>query len=290
MACGLPCVVTRGGAADDFCTESESWGISSQRVPVPGGKVGPFETVAAPWWLEPSVPDLVDKMRQAFTDTAARSRKGAAARGRIALHFTWDKSAEIAQSRLRELADKPLRRIPTAPIGGKSFSKLAQMSGVKTESVKSVPDPKAEASPELENLNRLLFKAEAAAARGDIPEADRLTEEAVDNHPEQHLAWLARAMVLRGLGKLRKAIDAVERCLKLNPVPEALLEAFQIHLLAGENGPAKRIEKILKDRHPSWLKAAREDFRARGQQWPLDATKPSKSVAKSPAPPRKGNH
>jgi len=290
MACGLPCVVTRGGAADDFCTESESWGVQARRVPVPGGKVGPFETVAAPWWLEPSVPDLVDKLRQAFRDTAARARKGAAARGRIALHFTWEKAAGIAQERLRALADKPVRRQRPTTVGGSSFSKLAAKTEMVTESVKPNLDLSAEASPQLEELNRLLFKAEAAAARGDIPEADRLTEEAADKHPDQHLAWLARAMVLRGLGKYRKAIDAIERCTKLNPVPDALLEAFQIHLLAGEPGPAKRIEKILKEKHAEWLKSAREDFRARGQAWPLDAAKVAKSVAKSPAPPRKGKH
>jgi glycosyltransferase involved in cell wall biosynthesis len=288
MACGLPCVVTRGGAADDFCTDAESWGVSARRVPVPGGKVGPFETVAEPWWLEPSIPDLVDKLRQAFLDKAARSRKGAAARGKIALHFTWEKSSEIAQSRLREIAEKTTRRHRSDSVTGSSFSKLAAKAGIKTESVAVAIDPNAESSPQLEELNRLLFKAEAAAARGDIPEAERFTEDAVEKHPDQHLAWLARAMVLRGLGKYRKAIEAIDRCLQLDPVPDALLEAFQIHMLAGENGPAKRIEKILKDKHPAWLKSTREGFRSRGQAWPLDATKSTKSVAKSPAPPRKG--
>lgn len=294
MACGLPCIVTRGGAADDFCGEAESWGVPAQRVPVPGGKVGPFNTVSAPWWLEPSMPDLVDKLRQARSDHEARRSKGDAARRRIVEGFTWDKATAIAEERLLELASRPPRRSVS---GSRFVSALEKLSlrianpGDKLAPRQSPALPGTEAPDaeiDLSELNRLLVRAEAAAARGELGEAEHLTEDAVARFPHQNLAWLARAMVLRGLGKFRKASEAIDRAIKERETPEALLESLQIHLLAGDAAPARKIEKALKERHAAWFKEMRELFRARGQTWPPDLLKPPRQGAKQAPPARKG--
>ncbi len=292
MACGLPCVVTRGGAADDFCTEAESWGVAAERVLVPGGKVGPFETVADPWWLEPSVPDLVDKLRLAYTDSVTRAAKAKAAREKILGKFTWEHASRLAEERLQEVASRPARRQITPKVTRSSLSKLTKAEPPPPE----VVSPKAvspqgndvKPDPEIEALNRLIFRAEASAARGDLLEAEHLTEEAVEKFPNQYLAWLARAMVLRGLGKFRKAIEAISQSLKVQESPEALMESLQIHVLATEMGPARKAEKALKDRHGAWYKETREAFRAKGQAWPPDALKSAGHAPKSVAPPRKG--
>lgn len=290
MACGLPCVITRGGAADDFCTESESWGVAARRVPVPGGKVGPFETVSEPWWLEPSVPDLIEKMRAAHSDQDARIEKGEAARTRIVEHFTWDHAATIAEGRLRELSKHSSEATTSKPLRS-ALSKLAKAPRPGSVQPPPSPDPSASASPidiELAELNRILFQAEAAAARGDFHEADALSEQAVARFPHQHLAWLARAMILRGLKKFPKASEAISRSLLERETPDALLESIQIHALAGQKPTAKAMEKLLKAKYADWVKETRTAFLARGQAWPLDALKTISSAPKSPAPPRKG--
>lgn len=294
MACGLPCVVTRGGAADDFCSDTESWGISAGRAPVPGGKVGPFETVSAPWWLEPSIPDLVDKLRIAKSDHEARRSKGDAARRRIVEGFTWDKAAAIAEERLLELASRPVRRAASVPRFVSALDKLSLRianPGGKLAPATSPALPGtgvADGEIDLSELNRLLVRAEAAAARGELGEAEHLTEDAVARFPHQNLAWLARAMVLRGLGRFRKASEAIDRAIKERETPEALLESLQIHLLAGDAAPARKVEKALKERHAAWFKEMRELFRTRGQTWPPDLLKPAKAANKPSPPARKG--
>lgn len=294
MACGLPCVVTRGGAADDFCGETESWGVQAKRVPVPGGKVGPFETVSPPWWLEPSVPDLVEKLRIAKSDHEARRSKGDAARRRIVEGFTWDKAAAIAEERLLEIASRPPRRSASGPRFVSALDKLSLRitnPGGKLAPAASPALPGtgvADGEVDLAELNRLLVRAEAAAARGELGEAEHLTEDAVARFPHQNLAWLARAMVLRGLGKFRKASEAIDRAIKERETPEALLESLQIHLLAGDAAPARKIEKALKERHAAWFKETRELFRTRGQTWPPDLLKPARAANKPAPPTRKG--
>ncbi len=294
MACGLPCIVTRGGAADDFCGETESWGVQAKRVPVPGGKVGPFETVSPPWWLEPSVPDLVEKLRIAKSDHEARRSKGDAARRRIVEGFTWDKAAAIAEERLLDLASRPPRHSASGPRFVSALDKLSLRitnPGGKLAPAASPALPGtgvADGEVDLAELNRLLVRAEAAAARGELGEAEHLTEDAVARFPHQNLAWLARAMVLRGLGKFRKASEAIDRAIKERETPEALLESLQIHLLAGDAAPARKIEKALKERHAAWFKETRELFRTRGQTWPPDLLKPARAANKPAPPTRKG--
>lgn len=287
MASGLPCIVTKGGSADDFCGAEEAWLVESVRTPVPGGKVGPFETVAAPWWLEPDLDSLVFALRAAYAKPEARQTKGRAARARIESGFTWDHAAAKMESRLGLLASRPATTRSVAST--KFVSALDKLSiristpGGLDPVPLSIPGSRVD-SDEAALLDRLLIRAEAAAARKDFAEAEDLTRQAVEQHPRQNMAWLARAMILRGLGKFRKATEAIEQSLRLEDTPDALLESVLIHLAANELGAARKAEKALKDRHGAWLKAARELFRAKGQTWPLDLLKPAKAAT----PARKG--
>ncbi|HNY30897.1 MAG TPA: glycosyltransferase [Fibrobacteria bacterium] len=284
MACGLPCIATRGGSADDFCSEAEAWMVDAVRKPVPGGKVGPFETVSAPWWLEPDIPGLVRALREALSDPALRRSKGRAARERIVAGFTWDHAARRMERRLADLASRPAAPTASGVPKTKFVSALEKLSmRIRTGGGLEVHTPvlpgTGAVSDDISTLDRILVRAEAAAARRDFAEAEDLTRQAVEEHPHQHMAWLARAMILRGLGRFRKAVEAVDRSLALEETPDALLEALQIHLAAGEATGARKREKALKDRHAQWLKATREVFRARGQTWPLDSLKPQKAVS-----------
>jgi|GEM_PF-853030 glycosyltransferase involved in cell wall biosynthesis/GT2 family glycosyltransferase/Flp pilus assembly protein TadD len=269
MSCGLPVVVTRGGASDDFCGDAESWGIPATRVDVPGGVVGPFRTVAAPWWLEPSAEKLAEILREVAGDEPGRRAKGRAGRRRILSNWTWDRAADAAEAALREVAGRPgVRR---------------DRDGAKAP---DAPAPETVSEADLLDLNRILFRAEAAAGRGEFGEAEVATLEAVETHPDQHLAWLARAMVLRGLRKFPSSIEAVRKSIALRESPDALLESVLIHRLAGQDSQAKVSAKLLKERHGEWLAATRALYASKGQAWPLDP--PPKNGKKSNSPSLKG--
>ena len=281
MASGLACIVTRGGSADDFCGAEEAWLVDAVRTPIPGGKVGPFQTVAAPWWLEPDIESLVLALRTAHATPEARKTKGLAARKRIETSFTWDHAAKRMEARLAALASRPsaVRSVASTKfVSALDKLSIRISSPAGSEGTVSPTGATSVASDEIAALDRLLIQAEAAAARKDFSLAEDLTLQAVEAHPRQNMAWLARAMILRGLGRFRKATEAIERSLRLVETPDALLESLQIHLAANEPGAARKMEKALKDRHGAWLKASRELFRARGQAWPLDLLKPPKAA------------
>lgn len=193
-----------------------------------------------------------------------------------------------------DLASRPPRRSASGPRFVSALDKLSLRitnPGGKLAPAASPALPGtgvADGEIDLAELNRLLVRAEAAAARGELGEAEHLTEDAVARFPHQNLAWLARAMVLRGLGKFRKASEAIDRAIKERETPEALLESLQIHLLAGDAAPARKIEKALKERHAAWFKETRELFRTRGQTWPPDLLKPARAANKPAPPTRKG--
>ena len=269
MSCGLPVVVTRGGASDDFCGDAESWGIPAMRMDVPGGVVGPFRTVAAPWWLEPSAEKLAEILRDVAGDEPGRRARGRAGRKRILSNWTWDHAADAAEAALLDVVRRP---------------------GVRRDRTEANPSdapmPNATTESELLDLNRILFRAEAAAGRGEFDEAEAATREAVEAHPDQHLAWLARAMVLRGLRKFPSSIEAVQKSIALRESPDALLESVLIHRSAGQESQAKLSAKRLKEQHGGWLAATRALYASKGQPWPLDP--PRKNAKKSNSPSLKG--
>lgn len=104
MACGLPVVVTAGGACDDFCDTDCAALVGARRIELPPAD---FETVGAPWALEPDVEDLARHMRELHADATMRARLGRQAAARIRGEFGWDRAAEIARRRLHALAGGP---------------------------------------------------------------------------------------------------------------------------------------------------------------------------------------
>ena len=126
----------------------------------------------------------------------------------------------------------------------------------------------------------------AALARRAAQYFLEMTREAVEAHPDQHLAWLARAMGLRGLRKFPSSIEAVQKSLALRESPDALLESVLIHRSAGQESQAKLSAKRLKEQHGGWLAATRALYASKGQPWPLDP--PRKNAKKSNSPSLKG--
>jgi glycosyltransferase involved in cell wall biosynthesis len=103
MACGLPAIVTGGGPALDYASETTAFLVPARRAELPECQGDERESVGRSWLWEPDTEALVELLRRAASDPAATRAKGAAASAWIREHFTWSNSADVAEARLRAL-------------------------------------------------------------------------------------------------------------------------------------------------------------------------------------------
>lgn len=103
MASGLPVVVTRGGATDDFCDDTVALRIDSTLVVSSSPFLGDLLTADYPYQREPSVVHLADLLRKVLTAASdvEQLRRAAFARARA---YTWAGVGEVAQRALADLA------------------------------------------------------------------------------------------------------------------------------------------------------------------------------------------
>jgi len=106
MGCGLPVIIPRGGAADDFTSEDTVF-----HVPARWMKAAlDVETVRDPIVLNVDTDQLADKMRHVFRHRDEARAKGLKASEAVQSLLTWERSAEAVLHRLRHLKGKPIRR------------------------------------------------------------------------------------------------------------------------------------------------------------------------------------
>lgn len=101
MACGLPVVVTAGGACDDFCDDEVAWMLPARRVPIATGAFTP--SPPGVWWLEPDRSALGAALREIVAGTTRCAERGARGAARIATAWTWDHAAARAAGRINAL-------------------------------------------------------------------------------------------------------------------------------------------------------------------------------------------
>lgn len=109
MACGLPVIVTEGGATDDFCTPETAYFIPSR----PKGYLpNDMRLVGGVLWVvEPDVNALVNQLRHVHEHPEEARRKGLRALEKVRSHYTWDKVAEQVAKRAEILKNRPIRRM-----------------------------------------------------------------------------------------------------------------------------------------------------------------------------------
>ncbi len=114
LACGVPSVVTAGGPTDEFVSDACAWRVASERVRFAAEKLpGEYRPAADGFWLEPDPEALVTALRAA-AGSEARARRAAAAREH-AERCSWERAAEAAATRLKELTGRrPIREVPEA--------------------------------------------------------------------------------------------------------------------------------------------------------------------------------
>ncbi|KIC71402.1 glycosyltransferase family 4 protein [Candidatus Protochlamydia amoebophila] len=104
MACGLPVLVTKGGATDDFVTNAYGWLIPSLKKSI-GLHFSGYTLAGEGWLMEPDIEALSMQMRWIANHPFIAKSKGAAASQYVKEHWTWQKAAEQALNRLKLIAN-----------------------------------------------------------------------------------------------------------------------------------------------------------------------------------------
>lgn len=104
MACGLPVIVTEGGATDDFVDENVGWKIKADPKSI-GTSMGEKTFVHEAYLLEPDQEDLSTKLRHAYDSSTSLISVGLIASHRARTVFTWRNATIKTLKRLDYLYD-----------------------------------------------------------------------------------------------------------------------------------------------------------------------------------------
>lgn len=99
MANGLPVIVTRGGASDDFVDETVGLLIDSSPLAI-GNSISNQELTDTAYMLEPSLEDTANCMKYAFSHPEMMRHLGISAALRARTHWTWRTATLKALSRI----------------------------------------------------------------------------------------------------------------------------------------------------------------------------------------------
>lgn len=102
MACGLPVIVTGGGATDDFATDEFAYRLPARRLLL-GGQLGDIKLAGPGWLLEPDLESLKHMLRHVVTLRDEARARGHAASEHVRQHWTWEHAAKTAAEYARVL-------------------------------------------------------------------------------------------------------------------------------------------------------------------------------------------
>lgn len=102
MACGLPVIVTAGGATDDFAGDGFAYRIPATKKFI-GDSVGGMKLAGAGWLWEPEAPALTTRMKWVVEHREEARATGLRASEYARREWTWDHAARVTAGRLHEL-------------------------------------------------------------------------------------------------------------------------------------------------------------------------------------------
>lgn len=105
MACGLPVIVTEGGATDDFVSEEFGWKIPSRKKMI-GGKVSKIPLEGDGWMLEPDKNALTSILRSIFFTPELLIEKGRSAQEYAHANHSWDHTSTRIKNVFIQLSAK----------------------------------------------------------------------------------------------------------------------------------------------------------------------------------------
>jgi len=100
MACGLPVIVTAGGATSDFVTNECGWFIPATKKSF-GMQLGQMQLVKEGWLLEPNT-DVLSALLSWLPKHSLEAQVKGINASRQAKNWTWEKAALVAAKRLNE--------------------------------------------------------------------------------------------------------------------------------------------------------------------------------------------
>ncbi|HEV2692279.1 MAG TPA: glycosyltransferase [Verrucomicrobiae bacterium] len=207
MSCGLPVIVTAGGATESFVSAEVGWKIPSHYVRL-GDRVGDIALVKRGWLLDPSKPHLSAIMKYALSHPEEARKRGAAGRAVVERRFDWSDVAAAVAHRLKELAElSPIKGIavqiqPTKPVA----------VPVKT-ATKVVP-------PAVANIGRL-DEARELLGQKNYEAAWNAARAAIAQRPFHPEAFLLLAGIALAAGDGMAARQCAEHALAIAPGFEA---------------------------------------------------------------------
>jgi glycosyltransferase involved in cell wall biosynthesis len=129
MACGLPVIVTNGGAALDFCAPPYAFLVDATRKPLGTRVIGKLELVDEAWCFEPDPQDLAAKMRRAWQNRNLMTELGQLAQQQAHANWSWAESGKKIIERIDALKKRPIRR--QASGGEETGSQQAELETLK---------------------------------------------------------------------------------------------------------------------------------------------------------------
>lgn len=99
MACGLPVIVTRGGATDDFTTDETTWYINAIKKSI-GTNIDGDEMAGETFVLEPDIQELIDTLKHIYNNPEIIFSQGLLASYHARKKWTWNKATLKIISRL----------------------------------------------------------------------------------------------------------------------------------------------------------------------------------------------
>ncbi|HXJ55907.1 MAG TPA: glycosyltransferase [Verrucomicrobiae bacterium] len=230
MACGLPVIVTGGGATDDFATDEFAYRIPALRKEI-GPSVGGLKLHRNGWLLEPDPASLAERMKwvAAYPDVARK--KGQAASQQVRREWTWERAAQIAAHRLREIAN---RRAPSsAPPAKRAINPLAL--------------------PVVARVGQL-NEARERADKGDWPAAWEAAVQVLLVRPFHPEAYLLLAEISQAAGDSARARQLAEQARQMAPQWKPARQFLK-------KPPPKGARKVPLPELPPALRAAQENPR-----------------------------
>jgi glycosyltransferase involved in cell wall biosynthesis/ADP-heptose:LPS heptosyltransferase/ubiquinone/menaquinone biosynthesis C-methylase UbiE/Tfp pilus assembly protein PilF len=127
MACGLPVIVTGGGATESFVSGDAGWKISSQLLRL-ADHVGHIPLVSNGWMFEPGKAHLVALLKHAASRPEECRKRGANGRLVAEKRFDWSDISALVAHRLKELAASVAVNLPVPSTPENSEKKVAAQS------------------------------------------------------------------------------------------------------------------------------------------------------------------
>lgn len=193
MACGLPAVVTGGGATDDFATDEFAYRLPAVRQEM-GTHLSGLKLVESGWLLEPDAEALRERLRWIAAHRVEARAKGMKASVSVRRDWTWTRAAKIIQQHVQRLS------VPREP------------GAVRPLQTK----PAGLTMPTVAHLGNLAA-ARGLLGQGQILAALNQTVSALEVRPYHPEAFLLLAEICRDAGDFKRAFEFANHARRIAP-------------------------------------------------------------------------